>query len=153
MNTHFQLLPQAVGIAGSSSKAEVIASMAGLFAQVYGIEQDLLAERLTDREAMGSTGFGRGVAIPHARVPNVHRPVSAFLRLTRPVEFEAADSAPVRLVFGLVSPEQSGSAHLHALAAISRLMRDERLRESLLSARGEEELYGLLANVIERDAA
>lgn len=109
--------------------------------------------RIQDRERLGSTGFGRGVAIPHARVPGLSRPVAAFLRLSDPVAFEAADDMPVDLVFGLLSPENAGAAHLHALAAISRLMRDERMHTALIQAPSDEAIYGLLSNVIDRDAA
>jgi PTS system nitrogen regulatory IIA component len=108
---------------------------------------------LEDREKLGSTGFGRGVAIPHARIAGLGRPVAAFLRLEVPVRFDAADAMPVDLVFGLLSPEQAGTAHLHALAAISRTMRDEHMHTALLQATDAEVLYGLLSNVIDRDAA
>jgi PTS system nitrogen regulatory IIA component len=153
MNVHFQLLPEAVGLADAGSKTEILASVAGLFSAVYGIEQAVVAQGLAEREALGSTGFGRGVAIPHARVAGIHRPSAALIRLARPVDFDAVDGAPVKLVFGLISPEQSGQGHLHALAAISRLMRNERVQEALLAASSEAQLYGVLANVIDRDAA
>jgi PTS system nitrogen regulatory IIA component len=153
MNSHFTLAPEAVGLADVATKPAAIEAMASLFARVYGIDLALLSERLNEREAMGSTGFGRGVAIPHARVPGIKRPVAGFLKLARPIDFEAVDQGPVTLVFGLISPEQSGVAHLHALAAISRLMRDESVQASLLAARREDELFGLLSDVIDRDAA
>jgi len=153
MNAYFQLLPEAVGFADVDSKAAILGEMARLFSQVYELDEELLADRLSDREALGSTGFGRGVAIPHARLDGIQRPVAALLRLERAVDFGAVDSAPVNLVFGLVSPVQSGQAHLLALAAISRLVRDERVQESLLAATSQESLYGLLANVIDRNAA
>lgn len=76
-----------------------------------------------------------GVAIPHARIPELNRPVAAFFRLESPVAFDAADGMPVDMVFGLLSPEQAGAAHLHALAAISRMMRDEALHVALGEAR------------------
>jgi PTS system nitrogen regulatory IIA component len=76
-----------------------------------------------------------------------------LLRLSEPTEFAAADGMPVDLVFGLVSPENSGAAHLHALAAISRLVRDERIHEALSEAPDAEALYGLISNVADRDAA
>ena len=79
--------------------------------------------------------------------------MAAFLRLKTPVDFAAADGAPVDLVFGLLSPEQAGATHLHALAAISRMMRDERMHGALAEAHENEALYGLLCNVIDRDAA
>jgi PTS system nitrogen regulatory IIA component len=110
-------------------------------------------ERVTEREALGSTGFGRGVAIPHARIPQLGRPVAAFLRLEAPVAFEAADGMPVDLIFGLLSPEHAGAAHLHALAAISRMMRNDAMHSALSQAPSDEALYGLLSNVIDRDAA
>ena len=81
------------------------------------------------------------------------RPVAVFFRLETPVSFDAADGMPVDLVFGLLSPDQAGAAHLHALAAISRLMRDDRMHQALSEAPGAEALYGLLCNVIDRDAA
>ena len=96
---------------------------------------------------------GRGVAIPHARIPDLNRPVAVFVRLEAPVAFDAADGMAVDLVFGLLSPEQAGAAHLHALAAISRMMRDEQMHTALSEAPGAEALYALLANVIDRDAA
>ena len=77
-------------------------------------------EYLEEREKLGSTGFGRGVAIPHARLPGIARPVAAVLRLEHPVDYSAADGLPVELVFGLLSPENSGATHLHALAAVFR---------------------------------
>ena len=113
----------------------------------------LVRARLEEREKLGSTGFGRGVAIPHARMPNLTKPVAAFLRLATPVAFDAADDMPVDLVFGLLSPEQAGAAHLHALAAISRMMRDETMHAALTEAPSDEALYGLLSNVIDVDAA
>ncbi|HUQ13252.1 MAG TPA: PTS sugar transporter subunit IIA, partial [Novosphingobium sp.] len=90
---------------------------------------------------------------PHARIPGLAAPIAAFLRLEAPVGFDSADAMPVTLVFGLLSPEQGGAAHLQALAAISRMMRDDRMRSSLEAAPGPEAIYGLLCNVIDRDAA
>ncbi len=153
MNSLFTFVPEAVGLADVATKPAAIEAMAALFARVYGLDLALLTEHLNEREAMGSTGFGRGVAIPHARVPGLKCPVAGFLKLARPIDFGAVDGAQVNLVFGLISPEQSGVAHLHALAAISRLMRDESVQASLIAARREDELFGLLSNVIDRDAA
>jgi len=153
MDANFILLPEAVGTAQAGTKKVILGQLADRFAAVYGLDRDLVVERLEEREAIGSTGFGRGVAIPHARIPELHRPVAAFLRLDAPAEFDAADGMPVDIVFGLLSPETSGAAHLHALAAISRMMRDERMHEMLVEAPGPEALYGLLSNVIDRNAA
>ena len=112
-----------------------------------------MLERILERETLGSTGFGRGVAIPHARIAGLDRPVVVFLRLERPVEFASADGMPVDCVFGLLSPDQAGAVHLQALAAISRLMRDDRMHARLLAAPDADSLYALLVNVIDRDAA
>jgi PTS system nitrogen regulatory IIA component len=93
------------------------------------------------------------VAIPHARIAGLSRPVAALLKLRQPADFASADGLPVDLVFGLLSPEHSGATHLHALAAISRLVRDERVHEALSEAPDVEALYGLLTNAADRHAA
>jgi PTS system nitrogen regulatory IIA component len=149
----FSLLPEAVATVRAESKASVLDLLATRFAEVYGLDREAVRAHVQQREQLGSTGFGRGVAIPHARMDSLARPVAAFLRLETPVEFDAADGVPVDLVFGLLSPEQAGTTHLHALAAISRLMRDDRMHAALVEAPGNEALYGLLCNVIDRDAA
>lgn len=153
MTAHFSLLPEAVVAIRADSKPAILQSLAACFARVYGLDEAAVLARIEDRERLGSTGFGRGVAIPHARIEGLNRPVAAFLRLESPVAFDAADGMPVDLVFGLLSPEHAGAAHLHALAAISRLMRDARMHAALVQAPGAEALYGLLSNVIDRDAA
>ena len=153
MTTQFILHPESVGTIKADSKTAIIAALAERLARVYALDGDLVLERIEEREKLGSTGFGRGVAIPHARLPDLGRPVAAFLRLETPVGFAAADDMPVDMVFGLLSPENAGAAHLHALAAISRLMRDERMHAALAQAPSDEALYGLLSNVIDRDAA
>jgi PTS system nitrogen regulatory IIA component len=153
MTALFNLLPEAVGTISADGKAAIIDKLAARFASVYGLDRGAVQARIEDREKLGSTGFGRGVAIPHARLAGLDSPVAVFLRLKSPVVFDAADDMPVDLVFGLLSPEQAGAVHLHALAAISRLMRDDRMHAALSQAPGDEALYGLLSNVIDRDAA
>jgi PTS system nitrogen regulatory IIA component len=149
----FTLLPEAVGTIRADSKPAILGLLADRFAQVYKLDRGEVLTKIEAREQLGSTGFGRGVAIPHARVAGVSRPVAALLRLEAPVAFDAVDSRPVDLVFGLLSPEHAGAAHLHALAAISRLMRDEQMHMALVQAPNAEAIYGLLCNVIDRDAA
>jgi PTS system nitrogen regulatory IIA component len=153
MNAHFLLDPTAVEIVAANTKQSILDLLAKRFAASYGLDPVMVLERLQERENLGSTGFGRGVAIPHARVEGLRRPVAALLKLAEPVDFAAADGLPVDLVFGLVSPETSGVGHLHALAAISRLMRDERVHDALTEAPDPEALYGLIANASDRDAA
>ena len=153
MNAHFHFDPAAVAIVGAKSKDAILEALAAQFAAAYGLDAAEVLERLDEREHLGSTGFGRGVAMPHARVEGIKRPVAALLKLAEPADFAAADGLPVDLVFGLVSPEQCGATHLHALAAISRLVRDERIHDALNEAPDAEALYGLVSNAADRDAA
>ena len=153
MTVNFQLLPDAVEVARLQTKQDVLERLAAIFAEKYGIDEAAVLDGMEEREKLGSTGFGSGVAIPHARSNAVSRPVAVLLRLEHPVEFAAADAMPVELVFGLLSPENAGAAHLHALAAISRLVRDEAAQEALLEAPTAEAIYALLSNQIDADAA
>ena len=153
MMSLFSIEPQAVRIVRAETKQQILGELADCFAGVTALDRDHVLERIEEREKLGSTGFGRGVAIPHARMDGLTRPVAAFFRLEQPVEFASADGMPVDCVFGLLSPEQAGATHLQALAAISRLMRDERMHERLVAAPDADALYALLVNVIDRDAA
>ena len=153
MTAHFHLDPAAVAIVAAKSKDAILEALAAQFAAAYRLDAGEVLERLNERESLGSTGFGRGVAMPHARVEGIKRPVAALLKLAEPADFAAADGLPVDLVFGLVSPEQCGATHLHALAAISRLVRDERVHDALNEAPDAEALYGLVSNAADRDAA
>ena len=153
MKLEFAMTPDAVAIVDAGDKDAILASLADLFARAYDIDAASVLEHLEERERLGSTGFGRGVAIPHARMAQIGRPVAALMRLRHPADFDAADRLPVEIVFGLLSPEQSGVAHLHALAAISRMVRDEDNREAIADAPSEEAIYALLTNVLDRDAA
>ena len=153
MELNYTLSPQALAIIRAGSKAEILEALAERFGSAYRLNAALVLEALEEREKLGSTGFGRGVAIPHARIEGINRPVTVFLRLEAPVDFDSADDLPVELVFGLLSPASAGATHLHALAEISRLMRDEALHDALLGAGDAEALYALLTNVTDRDAA
>ncbi len=153
MNPNFLLLPEAVGTGAVTSKQAVLELLAQRFSGAYELDTAHVLDRIEERERLGSTGFGRGVAIPHARIDGLARPVAVMLRLEAPVNFDSADGLPVDLVFGLLSPETAGAAHLQALAAISRMMRDEAMHLALRQAPGSEAIFGLLSNVIDRDAA
>ncbi|AKH43325.1 Nitrogen regulatory protein [Croceibacterium atlanticum] len=145
--------PEAVAIVEAGDKRAILAELSRTFALAWHLDPEKVLEKLEEREKLGSTGFGRGVAIPHARIEGLPRPVAVLLKLRQPADFAAADGLPVDLVFGLLSPENCGATHLHALAAISRLVRDERVHEALSEAPDEEALFGLLTNVTDRDAA
>lgn len=153
MDPSFKLLPEAVSIAQSTGKGDVLKALAKLFSDTYGLDREVVLESLHEREALGSTGFGRGVAIPHARVVELNRPVAAVLRLEDAIDFAAADGMPVDLVFGLLSPVNAGVGHLHALAAISRLVRDDPIHAAVCEAQSPEAIYALLTGVTDRDAA
>ena len=153
MTALFSIDLQAVRIVRAETKTQILGALADCFSEVYGLDRAMVLERIEERETLGSTGFGRGVAIPHARLDALARPVAAFFRLESPVDFASSDGMPVDCVFGLLSPEQAGATHLQALAAISRLMRDERMHERLIAAPDADAIYALLVNVIDRDAA
>lgn len=153
MTALYTLQPEAVSAVRADTKAAILDRLAVRFAEVYDLDHAVVLARIEEREKLGSTGFGRGVAIPHARIEGLNRPVAVFLRLEAPVDFDSADGVPVDFVFGLLSPQAAGAAHLHALAAISRIMRDDRMHEALMRAPTAEALYGLLHNVNDRDAA
>ena len=153
MTLNFVLKPESVALTSAATKQDVLERMAAVFAEAWALDAATVLEALEERERLGSTGFGRGVAIPHARIPGIRRPIAALLKPAKPVPFESADGLPVELVFGLLSPENCGAMHLHALAAVSRIVRDERMHEALTDASDPEALYSLLTNVTDRDAA
>jgi PTS system nitrogen regulatory IIA component len=153
MDVNIAVVPEAIAIARAESSQDILRQISEIFAEVYGLDADNVLEGLEQREALGSTGFGRGVAIPHCRLDGVRRPTMVVLKLEQPVDFKAADAIPVNLVFGLISPENAGATHLHALAAISRLMRDEAKLGALADAPDAEALYAVLTNQFLRDAA
>lgn len=158
MDVNIAVRPEAVALArldngAPLSKDGILSQLSLVFGRVYGLDATSVLEGLEQREALGSTGFGQGLAIPHCRSADVKRPSLVLLKLDAPCDFAAADAMPVSLVFGLVSPENAGATHLHALAAISRLLRDEAMRQALLEADDAEALYALLTNQFLRDAA
>ncbi len=153
MQVHFKLLPEAVVTAGVEGKESVLEAVAERFAAVYKVDREAVLESLLEREALGSTGFGRGIAIPHARITGISRPVAVLLRLKEAIDFAAADGMPVELVFGLLSPQNAGASHLQALAAISRIVRDETMHRALVESADGEALFALLTNHLDRDAA
>lgn len=109
---------------GTGSKKRLIQDLSLLASQSYDISADDAFAALLERESLGPTGVGRGVALPHARLPGLDRVVGVFIRLDQPVDFEAVDRQPVDLAFALFAPTDGGIAHLKALAAVSRTLRD-----------------------------
>lgn len=153
MNVNFKLSKDAVATAQADSKRAVFETLAARFAVAYGLDAIAVQEGLEERERLGSTGFGRRVAIPHARIDGIERPVAALLKLDSAVAFDAADGMPVNLVIGLLSPTNAGAGHLHALAAISRMVRDEATYDALIRAGNSEALFATLTNLTDNSIA
>ena len=153
MDVNISIVPEAIGLARLANSHQVLTRLSELYSEVSGLDGTDVLDGLEQREALGSTGFGRGVAIPHCRSNAVKRPTMALLKLEQPVDFKAADAIPVSLVFGLVSPDNAGATHLHALAAISRMVRDEAMLTALSEAPDAEALFAVLTNQFLRDAA
>lgn len=139
------LSPEGI-IAGmrATSKKQVLQELAKAAGRLTGENDRAIFEILLDRERLGSTGVGRGVAIPHGKLASLSGIFGLFSKLQRPVDFDAIDDQPVDLVFLLLAPEASGAEHLKALAKVSRLLRDERLCEKLRGCDSADAIYALL---------
>lgn len=136
-----------------SSKKQLFQQMGALAQTAAGADARLVAERLSERERLSSTGFGGGIAIPHGKIDGLSHVVGLFARLDAPIEFAAIDALPVDLVFVLLSPPEAGVDHLKALARVSRRMRDREFVAKLRGAGSPDALYALLASGESRDAA
>lgn len=148
------LSPSGVAAALSApTKKQLFEKLAGLAAGVVGVEPKMIVERLGERERLGSTGFGGGVAIPHGKIAGLTRVVGMFARLAAPIEFAAIDGMPIDLVFALLSPPEAGVEHLKALARVSRRMRDRGFVAKLRGAASQDAIYALFVSGESRDAA
>ena len=127
--------------------------MANLAGQRLELDSAPILASLVERERLGSTGFGHGVAIPHGKVEGLTRVYCMFTRLSEPVDYKAIDGGPVDLVFLLLSPPDAGAEHLKALAAISRVTRHGAILEKMRGARSRDALAAVLMGADERDAA
>ena len=137
-----------------AGKKALFAHFGSIGERKYGISAALIVERLTERERLGSTGFGRGVAIPHGKVDGLDEIAVMFARLIPAVDFGAVDDLPVDLVFCLLSPPDAGAAHLKALAQISRALRDGDFVAKLRGASDTESMLALLdVREVARNAA
>ena len=142
--------------AGAETKRAALGAVAEAAARRFGLPAAEVLDRLTAREAQGSTGVGHGVALPHATLPGLDRMRAVFVKLKSPVAFQAVDDEPVDLVFALFAPEPRhlaeiggaphGVEHLRALAKVSRLLRTKELRLLLRQARSADALYALLTS-------
>ncbi|PXA99109.1 PTS lactose transporter subunit IIC [Nostoc sp. 3335mG] len=137
----------------ASTRKALFAQIAAVVETATGVDARLVADRMADREKLGTTAFGGGIAIPHARIDRAGPIRGVFVRLDRPIDFGAVDELPVDLVFALISPADAGSDHLKILARVSRALRDAAFRAKLRGAGSADALYALLSGVEARDAA
>ena len=141
-----------VGLPGGNKRKllQMLGQMAGTR---LGLEPDAIIETVAERERLGSTGFGNGVAIPHGKVDGLKRIYAMVARLSEPLDYKAIDGQPVDLVFLLLSPPEAGAEHLKALAAVSRVVRHGPTLEKLRGARSRDAFAAVLMGADERDAA
>jgi PTS system nitrogen regulatory IIA component len=127
------------------SKKQALQELAAKAAALTGQNERAILEVLMQREKLGSTAVGNGIAIPHGKLPKLEKLFGLFARLGRPVDFEALDAQPVDLIFLLLAPEGAGADHLKALARVARLLRDADIVHKLRASQDAEALYAVLA--------
>src|SRR5690349_8555760 len=128
----------------ASGKKQVLQEMAHKACLITRLPERRIFEILSEREKLGSTGMGQGIAIPHGRIAGIDKMTGVFAQLDSPVDFDAMDDQPVDLVFLLLAPEGAGADHLKALARVSRLLRNQSVCEKLRAASQPAALYALL---------
>lgn len=127
-------------------KKHLLQELAVRATQVARLPERKIFETLTERERLGTTGVGQGIAIPHGRLADVGEIVGVFAQLETPIDYDAVDNQPVDLVFMLLAPEGAGADHLKALARVSRLLRNQSATEKLRAAKSPEALYAILTD-------
>ena len=148
------LVPGVVAAGANITTSKALFQHLGQVAErEYGLLATEVVDRLTERERLGSTGFGGGVAIPHGKIDGLTHVVGLFIQLAQPVDVKAIDDLPVDLVFCRLSPPDAGSEHLKALAQVSRWLRDRAFVAKLRGAGSADAIYALFAASEARDAA
>ena len=148
------LKPEAIRIFSSvSSKKRLLHDIAGIAEACYQTDYSQTVEALIERESLGPTGVGGGIALPHARLEQLDKVVGAFVLLENPVEFDAIDKQPVDIVFGLFAPKSAGVEHLKALALVSRTLREQSIVAKLRSNPNPSTLYTILTEPANVQAA
>lgn len=139
------LKPEAVKVlSAASSKKRLFQEIGDVAGSAYNLNPQATVEALLDRESLGPTGVGHGVALPHARMPGIDSVVGAFLYMDKPIDFGAVDRQPVDLAFALFAPEDGGVEHLKALALVSRTLRDASMCAKLRANPDAATLYAIL---------
>ena len=134
-------------------KGPLLQQLANLAGQRLNADSAAILASITEREQLGSTGFGQGVAIPHGKIDGLNRIYGLFVRLSEAIDYKSIDGQPVDLVFLLLSPVDAGAEHLKALAAVSRVTRHAATLEKMRGARSRDALAAVLMGADERDAA
>lgn len=148
------LTPAAVRVLGNvTSKKRLFQELGEAAAAAYGIHAATAVDGLQERESLGPTGVGHGIALPHARLDDLPRIFGLFLRLDRPLDYDSVDRQPVDLVFALLAPRDSGVDHLKALALVSRTMRDPAVVTKLRANADPAKLYAILTEARTTQAA
>ena len=137
----------------ATSKKQALQDLARRAAQTSGQNERAIFDVLMERERLGTTGVGNGIAIPHGKLSSLDRLHGLFARLDHPIDFDAIDERPVDLIFLLLAPESAGADHLKALARVSRLLRDKTACEKLRGTEDQEALYALLVDTANSRAA
>ncbi|MSO71897.1 MAG: PTS IIA-like nitrogen-regulatory protein PtsN [Alphaproteobacteria bacterium] len=154
MEIHDLITPKSVVAAlRVTSKKQVLQELARRAAPICGLDERQIFDVLLEREKLGTTGVGQGIAIPHGKLAALSRLYGLFARLDRPVDFEAVDDQPVDLIFLLLAPESAGADHLKALARVSRLLRDKATTTKLRGCDNADGLYALLTESPATNAA
>jgi PTS system nitrogen regulatory IIA component len=135
------------------SKRQALSIVAEIAARAFALKAPRVFDALMERESVEATGVGHGVAIPHAHIAGLDRMRGVFVRLESPVEFNAVDDEPVDLLFALLAPADAGPEHLLALARVSRVLRQAKLREQLRRARSGDAIHALLTQEVRPAAA
>jgi nitrogen PTS system EIIA component len=128
----------------AQNKKQLLQDLAQTLAPLVAIDSRVIFDTLLQREKLGSTGLGQGIAIPHGRLPSITRVYGVFARLQNPIAFESVDGEPVDLAFALISPDHAGADHLTALARVSRLLRDSATLKKLRGTESRDGLYAIL---------
>lgn len=137
----------------ATDKKQLLESLARYAANALHIEEHVLTDVLWEREKLGTTGVGHGIAIPHGRIAGLDSVRGFFAKLSKPIPFDAVDNLDVDLVFLLLAPQEAGADHLHALAAVSRALRDPVLCEELRKAKDAKALLKLLSKAPANEVA
>ena len=141
------LNPKAVRfIASATSKKRLFQTLGDAAQSVYGLEADAVVTALQERETLGPTGVGHGVAVPHARLDEIDKVAGVFFRLDKPLDYGSVDKAPVDLVFALFAPRDAGVEHLKALAFISRTLRNPHVCEKLRANDDAAKIHAILTS-------